>query len=570
MSKIGFPRKLSRRSLLKLGAAAAALPLLSACQPQVVEKVVTQVVEREKIVEKPVEKIVTQIVEKEKIVEKIVEKEKIVVVTPTAAPAPPTPAATTPIQRIRVAQSNQIPTLDAMRPQTVAGYQASVLISGQLYRFDFDKTPKPDLVESAEVSADGKTITMKLKPNLKYSDGTPVKADDAVYQVELQRKGPGATFLNPVDSVTAPDDRTLIWKLKAPYPEFYHVLAFQYVAMHPRSKVESDKDYYIRPVSAGPYLLKEWTPGTPRALLVENPNYVGGPMMVKEIELVAIPDLTSRVLQLATGVVDFVFDLPHSSAANLPKEVRAGRHPLGGMYHLTYNFEKPTPFAKDVKVRQAMSLAIDREAVNQKAFFGLSPAASGFIYSEVSEHASVLPNGGKRDVEAAKKLLAETPYAKGFEFQFLTWSARPGWKEAALIIAENLKEIGIIGKVEPIEDAVIVSRWTAGDYELVWTGTVAMPIFVLTTLFVPGGSYANAARYKNPQLVDMIAKAQVEISASKRKEMFDEIQKAAVADMPHIPISDRAVLKGSRIREGVFDVVKQAEYLRVKTVAEMK
>ena len=66
---------------------------------------------------------------------------------------------------------------------------------------------------------------MTLKPNLVYSDGTPVKASDAVYMLGLQQKGQGATFFAPIESADAPDDRTILWKLKAPYPDFFNALA---------------------------------------------------------------------------------------------------------------------------------------------------------------------------------------------------------------------------------------------------------------------------------------------------------------------------------------------------------
>ena len=80
--------------------------------------------------------------------------------------------------------------VDPAKPQFVASFQAIILTAGQLYRFDLDKQPQPDLAEKPEVSADGLTVKMMLKPNLVYSDGTPVKAEDAVYALERQRTGP--------------------------------------------------------------------------------------------------------------------------------------------------------------------------------------------------------------------------------------------------------------------------------------------------------------------------------------------------------------------------------------------
>jgi ABC-type transport system substrate-binding protein len=497
----------------------------------------------------------------------------------TSAPAATKPAETAkpaaggraPLPRIKVGQSTFVLTLDPTGSQNAPSYQATVLTSGQLYRFDLDKKPQPDLVDRAEVAADARTIRMTLKPGLTYSDGTPLRASDAVHMLELQRKGQGATFFAPVDSVEAPDDATLIWKLKAPYPDFFNALALHYLLLHPKEKIanpDAAKEYFKKPVSAGPYVVKDWTPGTNRMLLEANPKYVGGEMMAREVELSAVADLTSRVLQLATGALDWAFDLPASARESLPKEVTAGPNPLGGVYHVTVNLERPGPL-QDPKVRQAMSLAIDREAVSAKAFFGISKPLTGFMYSDVPEHEAALPNGGKRDVEAARRLLAQTPHAAGFEFKLQSWGARAGWKEAALVIADNLKEIGIKASVEPLEDAVIVANSTSGNYEAMWTGTIQLPLFALNIMYVEGGSWANAARYKNPRMKELLGQAQVEPDAGKRKEILSQVYRIAAEDMPHIPISERVVLTGSRLKDDVLTTVRRAEYIRVKSVKEM-
>ena len=495
---------------------------------------------------------------------------------PTAAPAAVKPtetakpaAAAKPqaIDRVRVGLSNQVVRLDPATPLTAPSYQALILTAGQLYRYDQDRTPVPELVERSDVSQDGLTVRMTLKPNLVYSDGSPVRAEDAVYSLERQRRAPGAFLFTPVDSAEAPDDRTIVWKMKAPYPDFFSALAFQYLVMHPKAKVEAGQDYFNNPLSAGPYMVKEWTPGTPRMLIEANPRYVGGEMAIKEIELVSVPDLTSRVLQLTTGALNWAFDLPASARESLPPEVTATAHPIAGMYHVTINLQKPGPLA-DPKVRQAISLAINREEVNQKAFFGISKPASAFLFSEVPEHAPMLPNDGKRDLEAARQVLASTTHAGGFAFTLQTWGARPGWREAALVIAENLKDLGISAAVEPIEDAVAQDNLRSGNFEAQFSGNTGIPILFLKNQFTPGTFWGDAARYDRPELTQLLERASTEQDAARRKELITQAQKLAYEDLPHIPISERVVLTGTRLPNDVLTAIKPGEYLRVKTVAE--
>lgn len=482
---------------------------------------------------------------------------------PRTLAAPAVQAST--IERARIGLSNQVVTLDPARPLTAPSYQTIVLTAGQLFRYDPNRQPQPELVETSEISSDGKTVTLKLKPGLTYSDGSPIRAEDAVFALERQRNAPGAFLFTPVEAAQAPDDRTIVFSLKAPYPDLFSALAFQYIVLHPKEKIEADPDYFTHPVSSGPYMIKEWTPGTPTALLAANPNYVGGQPVIREIEIVSVPDLTSRVLQLATGRLDWAFDLPASARDSLPPEVTATPHPIAGMYHVTINLAREGPL-QDPKVRQAISLAINREEVSQKAFFGISPPATAFLFSGMPEHQPMLPNNGKRDLEGAKALLAQTPHAGGFEFTLQTWGARPGWKEAALVIAENLKDLGLTVKVEPIEDAVAVDNLRAGNFEAQFSGNTGLPIFFLKNQFTPGTFWGDAARYNNPRVTELLEQASTELDLAKRKDLLLQVQKLAYEDMPHIPISERVVLTGTRLPLDVLGAVKPAEYIWVKTI----
>jgi ABC-type transport system substrate-binding protein len=102
-----------------------------------------------------------------------------------------------------------------------------------------------------------------------------------------------------------------------------------------------------------------------------------------------------------------------------------------------------------------------------------------------------------------------------------------------------------------------------------WTGTVQLPVFQMSLMFVPGGSWCDAARYKNPDVAGLIQNAATELDTGKRRQLLADAQKLIYQDMPHIPISERAVLSGTRVQGNVLDSVQRAEYIRVKTVAEM-
>lgn len=481
-------------------------------------------------------------------------------VAATAAPAAGGAAST--ISRARLGLSNQVIRLDPAMPLTAPSYQALVLTGGQLFRFDRTRKSQPELAESLQTDPDGTTAHLTLKPSLVYSDGTPITADDVAFAFERIRKGPQAYFVAPVVSVTPVDERHLTLKLDKPYPDLQDALAYFAVIVHPRAKVESDQEYFSHPVSAGPYLVSQWTPGTASMKLEANPHYVGGAPIVASVELVSVPDLTSRVLQVATGQLDWAYDLPASAKDSLPQQVTATAHPIAGMYNVTVNLSQDGPLS-DARVRQAMSLAVDRDQINQTAFFGISKPAQAFLYTGVPEWQSILPNDGKRDLAGARTLLAQTPHAQGFDFTLQTWGSRPGWKEASLVIAANLKELGINVTVDPIEDAVAQNNLTAGKYQAQFSGNTGHPIFFLRNEFTPKTFWGDAARYNNARITTLVDQAGVESDSAKRQALFTEVQKSVLQDLPHIPICERVVLIGSRLPTTAVDAVTPGELIRM-------
>ncbi len=478
-----------------------------------------------------------------------------------------------PIDVARIGLSGAIANLDPTIQQNAPTYQPNVLISGQLFRYDQNRVPQPDLVESWEMSDDGLTYTMTLHEGLQYSDGTPLTMDDVLFTWERIREAPpvNKTLIQNVTSLEAVDDLTMVWTLSQPEVNFIHFFAFQFFLIHPREQIESDPEYFTHPVSAGPYMLQDWIPGAPTAVLVENPNYVHGPMMIRQLEIVSVPDLTSRTLQLAQGDLDYVFDLAPSVRGVISPDVTTFPHPIAGVYHIVFNLGLPEDHPlMNRDVREAISLAIDRELISQRAFYGISGPATSFVYPGVPEQLNNLPNGGQRDLEAAQELLATTPFADGFEMTLGVWGARPGWRDAALVIAENLADLGITVTIDSVEDAVAVQQLTSGSYQAQFTGNASYPVVTfLGNLFKTGNSWSNWARYSSPEMDALFASLATEIDPEARLEIFYQIQELAYEDLPFIPISERVVLSGSRLPPEILNAVSPGEYLYVATVESM-
>ncbi len=481
--------------------------------------------------------------------------EKVVTATPEPSPAPP--PADQPLEKARLALNSRIVQMDPHGVASVSQFITLFMGGGQLFRLNPDYSVVPYLAEKYEVSADGLIFTITLKPDLKFSDGSPLTAEDVAYGYarSVEMKSPRLNLLGPVKSFTAKDPRTVEITLERPYANLLIGLSDFGNTIFPKAKVQADPDFFKKApmVGSGQYVLTKWEPGATEWALEENPNFFGGPSMIKRVEIVAVPDQTSRTLQLITGDLDYGYDIPGSAKADLPQEVKTFVVPLNGVYVIAINLEaaKTSPLGNP-KVRQAISLAVDRKTIQDRAFYGISPVVDGFLYKGPPEGLAVLPNGGKRDLEAAKKLLAETPYKDGFKFTIQPWGQRPGWTDAATIIKENLGELGIQVTVDPKGDADAIALMNSGGYETQFSGNLGDPLTYFTQYFTPGGNWNKWLRYNNPQVTELVIQAGSTLDREERIKIFHDMQKLLVEEMPFVPLTERVVLVASSLPRNIL------------------
>jgi len=495
--------------------------------------------------------------------------------TSAAPSAAPSTAGGTTIPSIKVAGAGPVLTLDVTKSGDLVSVDMIILTQGNLYRHDAAGIPQPELVESLTPSADGMTNTIKLKAGLKYSDGSPVTANDIKRMVERQKDGGvNSIFIAGIKDVSVVDDVTAVLNMNYPDPDLLHGLSARAMALNPADKVASDPDYFLHPVSAGPYMVTEYTPNK-SFTMAENPNWVGGPLVVKQIEVVNVPDQTSKVLQLATGALDFVWDLPIAAKDSLPPEVKQFTIEVGGANTLYLNMNPAgkagTKFA-DPRVRQAMSLAINRQAIADTAFAGLVKPLTSFWYDcpDICP-TGMLPNGGVQDVEAAKKLMADAGVTS-IEAEMLVSSTRGGWKEGATLVAADLEAIGVKLTVTPVDEATWNGAVANDNFEAVFNGGASSPQVTMSSWFGTGYSATHSGYTTVPdhdKVVALITQMAQETDVAKRKDLMTQIQTFGTTTIPMISLVNRIALDGTRLPDGVLSVANQTPgYIIMQTVAE--
>jgi len=430
----------------------------------------------------------------------------------------------------------------------------------------------PGMAEDWEVSEDGLTVTFNLRKNLKWSDGSDLTASDFVYSWKRAMDPATASeyswiweYTNVVGAedfvlgegsadavgISAPDDRTFVVKLSAPTDYFVSLMAFYHFMPVKQSAVEAGAEgtWASDPekvVSNGPFVLTEYTIGEGLVLTKNDEYWNKKEVGIDTINGYFIDEATTAYQAYQNGEMDF---LPSVPTAEIPRLIAEDPNfyvfPLLGTYY--YSFNMDLDIWSDPLVRQALSLAIDRQKICDTLASGQVPAAGvippGFKDdkgNDFFETAGTYGLSTTAEVEEAQAKLAEAGYpgGEGFPEFTLLYNTSEGHQLVAELMQEMFKtNLGIDCKLENQEWAVFQDTRTAGDFELARGGwlTDFMDPSGMLGIFVPGNAY-NDPNYDNPDFTAAIAAAG---STTDKAVHFAELYKAQeifMTDMPIIPV----------------------------------
>jgi peptide/nickel transport system substrate-binding protein len=460
-----------------------------------------------------------------------------------------------PVDQVTIGVPQPIVTLDTNRALDPLTYILMHLVSASLTTVDENAEPAPGLAESWEVSEDGLTYTFKLKEGLKFSDGTPLTAEDvaATFTRFLTDEANISIALgDEIDTVTAPDPTTAVFKLKVPYTSLPIVLSTPTFGIYPKSAYEgTEKDtetFFQNPISAGPYAL-EGLGGGDNPVLVRNDNYFGPKPLVERLNFKLIEDPNTRVAQLSSGEIDVAFDIPPSLLGELPDSAEADVVPHYGVAGLfTSNTD---PLLSDVNIRQAIHHAIDREQINEVVWSGEISTLAGLWPSEMTGNDPDI--SADRDVGQAKELLTGTECENGCSIEILTTPFFSWAQATALIIQQNLADIGIDAKLKPVEASIWFDALANGTYQSTIGNLydfVDAPDAMLVFGLQSKPYNAQGTNYKSPEMDELIEKA-TQTDGADRTAAIAEIQELFQKDRPWVTLTDYAVISVSTLPAGL-------------------
>lgn len=441
-----------------------------------------------------------------------------------------------------------------------------------LVKYDAKNQPYPELVTQVPtqanggISKDGRTITWHLRKGVRWSDGAPFNADDVVFSTHVvlnpKNNEIGRDGWDLITKIDEPDKYTVVYHLKKPYssylPTFFgsaganpSVLPKHIVAKYPNI---NNIPYNSKPVGIGPFRVVDWKRGD-RIDLEANPYYFRGQPKLKKITFKLVPSRDTLVTLMQTGDVNLWPDVPPSYIAEVKPIGKLRTEVSPGIYYMHVSFNVTRPLVSDLRVREAIRYAIDRQAIVQKAYRGYGTLQDSTISPALPwapKNISTTPY----DPTTAASLLNAAGWKMGpggirekngrrlmLYFPFYTTSDAA---EAAVeIIRANLKRVGIGIETRQFAPAMFFAPYQNGG--IMYGGKWDMTIFAWQDLpnpdisnlyecsqIPPNGQ--NITRYCNPELDRLLEEVKGTYDERRQTQLLDQEEKIIQRDVPSITL----------------------------------
>jgi len=413
------------------------------------------------------------------------------------------------------------------------------LLYNRLVKLDYNLNIIPDLADSWEIP-DSLTYIFHLKNGVKFHNGRELTADDIKFSLErvLDSKtgSPGRSYIAPISNIEAINKYTVRIKLSFPLASFLSGLASNNCAIVPKEEVEKYGNLQRNAVGTGPFKLEEWVPDN-YMKLVRNPSYFekGFPYLDAVIFRV-IPEQTSLLAGIKSGSLDMATINEGSIILQAKKDPNLVVVQIPGLNLRTFGFNNTRKPFNDVRVREAIALAIDRDEIVTAAEFGMAQP-SGPLPASVKKWAKPLEElpFSKRNLKKAKELLIEAGYPDGFSFNIVTSSSYEGGLAVAQVIQSQLKKIGLRPELEVVEWGIYIDRWVKRDFDSMVElrgGSPEPDRFLYRTLHSTGG--VNNFLFKDEEVDKLLDEGRRLIKFEDRKPIYDKIQVLLSEKMPVI------------------------------------
>lgn len=403
--------------------------------------------------------------------------------------------------------------------------------------------PQPQLAESWDLSADGRSLVLRLRPGVTFHDGKPLTAEmvvkNLVWATDPANRVTGSVFLS-TGTYTAVDDMTVKLEYPISAPQILTVLAVLPI-------MDLDSDIVSKPNGTGPFVVSEFTPST-SIVLTRNPNYWDKDR-TPQIDTLAFPtfaDNASLQAALQSGQIDVLAFPGFRTLATLQSQgmTLVSDTPPG---NFMIRVRTTAPPLDNALVRRALSHTINREVFAKLMTNGLSTPTCSHLPPASPAYTAETEDSCAYDLELAKKLLAEAGHPDGLELEYLASTVRqPELTGFVPIWQEDLAKIGVKLTINDLAPSALSTLVREGKFQLTgdwypW-GVFDPAVFFIGPSFAPN----NISGYENAAYQGLLDQAQAEADAAKRTDLYKQVNRLLAEESFIIPIASRPYIYAVR------------------------
>ncbi|MGJ4929526.1 ABC transporter substrate-binding protein [Bradyrhizobium sp. HKCCYLS2038] len=451
---------------------------------------------------------------------------------------------------LRIGLAEDPDVLDPTMARTYVGRIVFAATCDKLFDIDEKLNIVPQLALSHETSADGKEVTIKLRPGVKFHDGEPFDAEAAKFSLDRHLTFPGS-FRKPelasVDHVDVVDPLAIKLVLKAPFSPLIAQLTDRAGMMvSPKAAKEAGDKFGLRPVCAGPYKFVERVQQD-RIVFEKFADYWNKDnVFIDKIVYQPIVDATVRLANLKSGGLDLIERVLATDIKDVRSDSKLALSTAIelGYQGITLNIGKDKakgPLSQSAKVRQALDLSIDREALNQVVFNGEFMPGNQWVNPSHPYYQKAFPIRA-RDVEKAKALLKEAGVTPPVAVDFMVPKGAET-EAVAQVVQSMAAEAGFDLKIRVTEFATSLKQAEAGDYQaymLAWSGRIDPD--GNSFVFMKKNAPQNYSVWENPEADKALDDARLVTDMAQRKALYEKLTKLEIEEEPILYIYHRRIL----------------------------
>lgn len=406
----------------------------------------------------------------------------------------------------------------------------------------------PDLATSWDVANDGKSVTFHLADGVTWHDGTPFTSADVKFTFEeilLKFSSRTKAALGPVlEGIDTPDAATVVFRFKQPYAAFLALIEKVNAPIMPKHVYQGTDPMTNpanqKPIGTGAFKFEEGVTGDHYTMVRNDKYFKKGQPYLDRIVVRIIPDEASASAAFERGEVDYMLFPPARDVARLAAlpgvtKTDKGREAFASVTYLVFNLNRPA--LKDVRVREAIAAAIDKQFIVDAVQSGQAIATTGPISPELKAFYNPGVKVVAHDVERAKTLLAEA----GKPSLKLTFVHDPSVAKLATVLKDQLAQAGITLELVSLERNAWIDRiYKAKDFDVSYTNfeNGPDPDIGVKRAFISSNigpvPFSNAAGYNNPAVDKLLTDAAATAEQAARKRMYDEFQSIVAQDLPYL------------------------------------